>query len=121
MRAGWSVGFEKKGTLKISTIGRRTGRRHDVTTWFAVDSDGRLFVATQDTRRDWVKNAMKNPSVEITIGETTHRMKLLPLKTDSDRQYANYLYAKKYLSARLGRLLKPQGFAHYGAFELQPE
>jgi hypothetical protein len=121
MRAGWPAGFEKKGTLKISTIGRRTGRRHDVTTWFAVDSDGRLFVATQDTRRDWVKNAMKNPSVDITIGETTHRMKLLPLKTDSDRQYVNDLYAKKYLSARLGRLLKPQGFAHYGAFELQPE
>jgi len=121
MQLRWPAGFEKKGTLKISTIGRRTGRRHDVTTWFAVDSDGRLFVATQDTRRDWVKNAMKNPSVDITIGETTHRMKLLPLKTDLDRQYANDLYAKKYLSARLGRLLKPQGFAHYGAFELQPE
>jgi hypothetical protein len=121
MQLRWPAGFEKKGTLKISTIGRRTGRRHDVTTWFAVDSDGRLFVATQDTRRDWVKNAMKNPSVDITIGETTHRMKLLPLKTGLDRQYANDLYAKKYLSARLGRLLKPQGFAHYGAFELQPE
>ena len=48
-------------------------------------------------------------------------MKLLPLETDSDRQYVNDLYAKKYLSARLGRLLKPKGFAHYGAFELQPE
>jgi len=51
MRAGWAAGFEKKGTLKISTIGRRTGRRHDVTTWFVVDSDGRLFVATQDMKR----------------------------------------------------------------------
>ena len=92
-----------------------------MTTWFVVDSDGRLFVATQDTRRDWVKNAMKNSSVDITIGGATRRMKLLPLKTDSDRQYVNDLYAKKYLSARLGRLLKPKGFAQYGAFELQPE
>ena len=100
---------------------RRTGRRHDVTTWFAVYSDGRLFVATQDARRDWVKNTMKNPSVEITIGGATHRMKSLPLKTDSDRQYVNDPYAKKYLSARLCRLLKPKGFAQYGAFELQPE
>ncbi len=117
MRAGWPAGFEKKRTLKISTI----GRRHYVTTWFAVDGDGRLFVATQDTTRDWVKNAMKNPSVEVTICEATCRMKVLPLKTDLDRQYVNDLYVKKYLSARLGRLLKPQGFAHYGAFELQPE
>ena len=121
MPAGWPAGFEKKGTLKISTIGRRTGRKHDVTTWFAVDSDGRLFVATQDTRRDWVKNAMKNPSVEVTISGATCRMNVLPLKTDLDRQYVNDLYAKKYLSARLGRLLKPKGFAQYGAFELQPE
>jgi hypothetical protein len=104
MQAGWPVGFEKKGNLRISTIGRRTGRRHDVTTWFAVD-DNRLFVATEDTRRDWVKN----------------KMKILPLKTDSERQHVNDLYSKKYLLARLGRLLRPKGFAHYGAFELLPQ
>jgi len=121
MQSGWSDGFEKKGSLKISTIGRRTGRKHDVTIWFAADNDGRLFIATADTDRDWVKNAMKNTSVEVTIGGTTCRMKVLPLRKDSDKQYVNDLYAKKYLSARLGRLLKPKGFAHYGAFELQPE
>ena len=121
MHTEWPAGFEKKGTLKISTIGRRTGQRHDVTTWFAVDHDRRLFIATQDTRRDWVRNVQKNPSVEVTIGGATRRMKVLPLKSDSDRQYVSDLYAKKYLSARLGRLLKPKGFAHYGAFELQPE
>ena len=121
MQLVWSAGFEKKGTLKISTIGRRTGRKHDVTIWFAADNDGRPFIATADTGRDWVKNAMKNPSVEVAIGGTTRRMKVLPLRTDSDKQYVNDLYAKKYLSARLGRLLKPKGFARYGAFELQPE
>jgi deazaflavin-dependent oxidoreductase (nitroreductase family) len=107
MRAEWPVGFERKGTLRISTIGRRTGRRHDVTTWFAVDDDGRFFVATQDTRRDWVKNATKNPSVEVTIGGATRKMEIFPLKTEWDRQHVNDLYAK--------------GFAHYGAFELLPQ
>ena len=121
MHTEWPAGFEKKGTLKISTIGRRTDRIHDVTTWFAVDDDGRFFVATQDTMRDWVKNVTKNPSVEVTIGGTTRKMKVLPLKTDLDRQYVNDLYAKKYLSARLARLLKLKGFAHYGTFELLPQ
>ena len=46
---------------------------------------------------------------------------LIPLGTDSERQYVNDLYAKKYLSARLARLLKPKGFAKYGAFKLQSE
>jgi len=49
-------------------------------------------------------------------------MKVLALKTDSDRQYVSDLYAKKYLFARLGRLLSPnRSFARYGAFELQPQ
>lgn len=121
MHTEWPAGFEKKGTLKISTTGRRTGKRHDVTTWFAVDNDGRPFIATQDTGRDWVKNAMKNPSVEVTIAGATRKMRVIPLRTDSERQYVSDLYAKKYLSARLGRLLKPKGFAKYGAFELQSE
>jgi hypothetical protein len=92
-----------------------------VTTWFAWDKDGKLFVATQDTRRDWVRNVMKNPSVEVTIAGATRRIRAIPLRMDSEKKYVSDLYAKKYLSARLGRLLKPKGFAKYGAFELQPE
>ena len=122
MDTGWPADFEKQGTLKISTIGRRTGRRHQVTIEFAVDSDGRIFIATRDKRRDWVRNVMKNPSVEVTIGGVTRRMKVIPLKTESGREYVRNLYAKKYLLARLGRLLTSStGFARYEAFELKPE
>lgn len=117
----WPAGFEKQGTLRISTIGRRTGRRHEVSIWFAVDSDGRLFIMTRDKRRDWVRNVMTNPSAEVTISGVTRKMNVLPLKTDADRQHVNDLYAKKYLSARIGRLLMPKGFAQQDAFELRPE
>lgn len=54
--------MEKGRTLRIATMGRRTGRRHEVTTDFVVD-DGRLFVVTRDPKRDWVRNALKNPLV----------------------------------------------------------
>ena len=57
----WPVGYEEQGKLRISTIGRKTGKRHDATIWFAVNKDGRLLIATQDKRRDWVRNAAKNP------------------------------------------------------------
>lgn len=117
----WPAGFEKQGTLRISTIGRRTGRKHDVSIWFAVNADGRLFVATRDKRRDWVRNVMKNLSVEVTISGVTRSMKVFPLKTDAERQYVSDLYAKKYISARIGRLLMPKGFAQQDAFELRPE
>jgi deazaflavin-dependent oxidoreductase (nitroreductase family) len=120
MNTNWPTGYEKQGTLTISTIGRRTGRKHDTTIWFAVDIDGKLLIATQDKRRDWVRNAMKNPSVEVTIGDVTRKMKVIPLGTDSDKQHVNDLYAKKYLAARFGRLFMPfRDFSRFGVFELQ--
>lgn len=81
MDTEWPVEYEKESRLTISTIGRKTGRRHDVKIWFAVDKDRRLLIATQDTRRDWVRNALKNPSVEVTIGEVTRKMASSRLRT----------------------------------------
>jgi deazaflavin-dependent oxidoreductase (nitroreductase family) len=120
----WPVGYQKHGTLTISTVGRKTGRKHDTTIWFAVSKDGRLLIATADKRRDWVRNAAKNPSVEITIAGVTRKMVVVPLDTEPDIQQINDLYATKYLLARLGRLFAPltrKRFAHYGAFELKAE
>ena len=123
MEASWPVGYEKQGKLMISTIGRKTGKKHDATIWFAVNKDGRLLIATQDKRRDWVRNAAKNPTVEVTIGGTTRRMIVVPLDSEADIRQVNDLYAKKYLLGRIGQLFAPftrKRFAHSGAFELKP-
>jgi hypothetical protein len=119
----WPVEYEKEPRLTISTIGRKTGRRHDVKIWFAVDKDRRLLIATHDTRRDWVRNALKNPSVEVTIGDVTRKMVIIPLETQADIQQINDLYAKKYLLGRIGRVfarLTQKRFLYSGAFELKP-
>ena len=122
MSTEWPTGFERHGTLKISTVGRITGMRHEVKIQFALDTDGRFFIATRDKRRDWVRNIVKNPSVEVTISGVTRKMKVLPLKTDLEKQHVSDLYAKKYPLARLGRLFeRPTGSAQYDAFELRPE
>jgi deazaflavin-dependent oxidoreductase (nitroreductase family) len=105
----------------ISTIGRKSGSRHNTTIWFAVDNDGRLLIATQDNRRDWVRNAIKNPNVEVTIDGVTRKMVVTPLKTDAEKLRVQDLYTKKYLLAKLGGLFAPltrKRFAYYDAFEL---
>jgi deazaflavin-dependent oxidoreductase (nitroreductase family) len=122
MSTEWSAGFEKQRTLEISTVGRRTGIRHEVKIQFALDADGRLFIATRDRRRDWVRNVMKNPSVEVTISGVTRKMKILPLKTDLEKRHVSELYAEKYPLARFGRLFeRSTDSAQYDAFELRPE
>jgi hypothetical protein len=50
-------------------------------------------------------------------------MVVVPFESEVDVKRVNDLYSKKYLMAKLGRLLMPlasKRFAHYGAFELKP-
>ncbi len=103
-RSDWPVGYGKEKTLRISTIGRKTGRTHTTTIWFAVGTDGRFYIATRDWRRDWVRNAKKTPLVDITIRNVTRKMRLVPLKSDSEKNHVTDLYRKKYLLARVGGL-----------------
>lgn len=119
MSAGWPIGYEKQRTLRITTTGRRSGKKHQTTIWFAVNQNGRLFVSTRDARRDWVRNTLKKASVEVTVAGVTRKMKAFPLSSEEDEEHLGKLYRKKYLSARLFWLITryrpPQ------SFELQPE
>jgi hypothetical protein len=119
----WLAGFERESKLTISTVGRKTGRKHTVSIWFAVNKNGRLLIATQDRRRDWVKNALKAGAVDVAIGSVMRRMLIIPLEDQAEIQEVNDLYAKKYLLGRIGQLFAPftrKRFAHSGAFELKP-
>ena len=120
MSVEWPAGFEKKPTMKISTIGRRTGRPHQVTIQFVVDNNGRMFVISANARRDWVRNALKNPSVEVTIATVTKKMKAVPVASDEDVQRLLHLYRSKYFVFRLYTLFSRR---HRPAlsFELKPE
>ncbi len=85
MSAGWLMGYEKQQTLRITTTGRMSGRKHQTTIWFVVDVNGRLFVSTRDASRDWVRNVLKDASVEVTIADVTRKMKAFPLTSDEDK------------------------------------
>ncbi len=113
-------GHEMQRTLAITTVGRKSGRKHQTTIEFAVDENGRLFISTRDARRDWVRNALKNPSVEVTIGGVTRKIKALPLNSDEDKAGLVKLYRKKYLGAKLYGLFFPK-YRPPQCFELKPE
>ena len=57
-------------TLVLTHYGRKTGKAYNVTIWFIVDGD-RLFIATANKNRQWVRNVQKTPRVKLSIaGET---------------------------------------------------
>jgi len=52
---------------RVSTVGRRTGNPHTVTTWFVIEGDT-IYLGTLDTTRDWVRNARAKGQVTIDFG-----------------------------------------------------
>jgi deazaflavin-dependent oxidoreductase (nitroreductase family) len=52
--------------LVLTTTGRRTGRPHRVTVWFAY-GEGRIWLRT-DRTADWYRNLEREPRCRVAIG-----------------------------------------------------
>ena len=100
----WAPGYKNQGKLRIGTRGRRTGRKHTVMVWFVTDGE-MLFVSSQDENRDWVRNARKDPSVEVSIGNTTRQMTAQPVLSDAEKDRIRKSYHRKYLLSRMYYML----------------
>lgn len=62
----------RRPRCRLAHFGRKTGRGHEVTIWFLVDGDV-VYLVTADRRRQWVRNVLARPSVELRVdGETFH-------------------------------------------------
>src|SRR5689334_6073553 len=58
--------LSSKQTLKLTHYGRKSGKPYEVTIWFVFDQ-GRMYLATANVNRQWVKNVIKTPRVRLSI------------------------------------------------------
>ena len=87
-----------RSTCRITTRGRRTGRPHTRTIWFVVE-DTVLYLATLNARRDWVRNAQKNPDVELDLGSLRVRGRLTTITEPALEAHVRDLLGHKYWMA----------------------
>ena len=90
-----------RGTLRITTQGRKSGKPHTVTIWFLVDGTT-VYLGTLDARRDWVRNAEKTPAVELDIDGLRLRGRASTITDPTLEAHVRDLLAKKYWMAWLG-------------------
>jgi deazaflavin-dependent oxidoreductase (nitroreductase family) len=57
----------------ITTTGRVTGRPHTIEIWFAAVGETLYVLAGSGHRADFVRNALRNPSVTVRIGTRRSR------------------------------------------------
>jgi F420H(2)-dependent quinone reductase len=87
-----------RGTCRITTRGRRTGKPHTRTIWFVVENTV-LYLGTLNARRDWVRNAQKNPDVELDLGALRVRGRLSTITDPQLDAHVHELIAAKYWAA----------------------
>ena len=87
-----------RSTCRITTRGRRTGKPHSRIIWFVVE-DTVLYLGTLNPRRDWVRNAQKNPDVELDLGALRIRGRLSTITDPALDAHVHELIAGKYWAA----------------------
>jgi len=101
-----------KQITRLTHHGRKTGKPHEVTIWFVLDSD-RLYIGTANVNRHWVRNVQKTPNIRLSIGGENFKgtARFLTDRTEHERTMA--AIRRKYWMFRpiieLGRVLSAMG------------
>lgn len=80
----------------LTTIGRRTGKRHRIEIWFAVHESRVYLMSGGRDRSDWVRNVMANGQVRFEVGGETYAgtARVVSVEEDDDRLARELLVAK---------------------------
>jgi hypothetical protein len=105
------------GTLQLTTIARKTGKRHTVTVWFLVDGET-AYLVTLKMKRDWPRNVMKNGKVELDVAGEVFKGHAKQIADPKRLERVKTLLAKKYWAAWLGSWF---GMGPEGAFAVAIE
>lgn len=87
--------------IEITTVGRRSGKRHTRPIWFVVE-EGRIYVqAGREGKTDWYQNLLAKPSAELHHGGYTFRVRATPVTDPARVERIHALFLDKYRSAWL--------------------
>jgi len=112
-----------KQTTRLTHVGRKTGKHHEVTIWFVLDGD-RLYIGTANVKRQWVQNVQKTPQIKLSIGGETFEGAVRFLEDRSQHERVMAAIRRKYWMyspiMALGRILTAVGVMrdNTGSFEV---
>ncbi|HKH75759.1 MAG TPA: nitroreductase family deazaflavin-dependent oxidoreductase [Rubrobacteraceae bacterium] len=79
----------------LTTVGRVTGRPHEIEIWFSID-DTTLYMLSGSHRSDWVKNLRKTPEVTVRIANRTFEGHARVVGARREDELARRLLVEKY-------------------------
>jgi deazaflavin-dependent oxidoreductase (nitroreductase family) len=65
--------------LKLSVVGRKTGRRISHPVWFVSEGDKLLLLPVSGSATQWYKNVLENPEIRIDARGAPAKLKAKPI------------------------------------------
>ena len=91
----WLAAHADTENCYLGTIGRVSGRTHEVEIWFGVVGDV-LYMINGSGAADWYRNALVNPEVTVRIDGETRAGRAFPLDDADLRRHIGDLMGAKY-------------------------
>jgi len=80
----------------LTTVGRVTGRTHEIEIWFALEGHTLYMLSGGRDRSDWVKNLRHNPEVTVRIGGERFEGRARVVEGIEEDDLARRLLVEKY-------------------------
>lgn len=80
----------------LTTVGRVTGRPHEIEMWFALDSGTLYMLSGGREGSDWVKNLRRTPEVTVRIADEHFEGHARVVENAGEDELARQLLVDKY-------------------------
>jgi deazaflavin-dependent oxidoreductase (nitroreductase family) len=89
----------RQSRCRLTHYGRKSGQPHEVTIWFLVDGEA-VYLVTADKRRQWVRNVLAHPAVQLRVRDETFAGDVTPVTAPAEMARVVELLKHKYWLAR---------------------
>lgn len=80
----------------LTTVGRVTGRPHEIEIWFAIEGQTLYMLSGGRDRSDWVRNVRRNPEVTVRIDDEHFEGRARDIESEAEDELARSLLVEKY-------------------------
>ncbi len=94
--ASWLDPYVDTECCDLGTVGRRSGKVHEVEIWFGVVDDTLYLISGNGAGADWYRNALAHPSVTVRIDGVTRSGLARPVVDAAERRRVGELMGAKY-------------------------
>lgn len=80
----------------VTTIGRRSGKPHEIEIWFGVIDDTMYLISGNGPTADWYRNALADSQVSVRLAGETHEGVARDVTDADERRRVGDLMGAKY-------------------------